>query len=114
MSACRWLWNWRMPDSLSPQPLGRRVRLASGRTDRTGVPARLRAGTQPRRASLGSLEASPIAEPLPQRSVAAERRGSPYSSQAAPPSTFDHRVLETGFFVRLDIRYIMRDSVMPI
>ncbi len=96
----------------SPQPLGRRVRLASGR-DRsnwsTFPPTRRNSTPSSIFGVTGSI--TNCRTFAPKICGGLERRGSPYSSQAAPPSTFDHRVLETGFFVRLDIRYIMRDSV---
>src|SRR5262249_39651726 len=63
--------------------------------------ASLRSGTESGRISLGSLEASRVAQRLPTGSVATQRRRSAYATPASSSTYSHHRLLEAGLSICL-------------
>src|SRR5262249_40711793 len=59
---------------------------------------------------MGPLEASRVAQRLPQGPMAAHRRRPSLAEPVAPPSAIDHCVLEAGFFIRMNPLYYARLS----
>src|SRR5277367_4271324 len=88
-----------------PEPVGRRVPRFARRSDRGRLSSALCPGAESRRISLGLLETPPAAECLCKRPLASQRESPPNTPAVAPQTTTDHRLLETGFFVRLITLY---------
>lgn len=95
---------WRHPTDLGsapgpPQPGNPAIHPRPERPLARGVPAAIRAGTEPGGVHLGPLQAPRTTQRLCQESLGFERRNSPLTEANAPPTPVDYRFLETGFFI---------------
>jgi hypothetical protein len=81
------------------------VRGFSSGTDRPGISAGLRTGTESGRVSVGSLETSRTTQRLSPGPMAAYRRRASLSEPFAPSSAIDHGFLEAGLSVPMNPLY---------
>ena len=86
--------------------LGAGLHCQSAGLDFHRLSAPLRAGTEPGRVHLGLLEATRVAERLPQGLLAIERSCATNATSHASPSASDHRLLAASFFMaRMTLYY---------